>query len=808
MQTENLNNGQMVESESTFDTKGLLLSFLNHWKWFVLSVVICLAIAVIYIASVIPTYRLDASIYLRETSETASNALSMNATDPMVAFKNFIDETELEVMKSHNNLIKIVDSLNLTSTYYYKGALRDEPLYLNSPVAVKMDSVALRTLKSPITLTIDPEDNDLFTITAKTVFNGVKEEKVIRSSKLPVAFELSHGSVTVERNSLIPDFEHPVVAVIQSPRAMAGLITSNLNIEFAKNSEKIIRISLLDQDIRRGSDIIEAILDFYNRDIIEEKNRSAIQTEAFILDRLVMINNELKDVENRLQEYRQAHNINDIQAQTQLNLTQQSNYEQQMAEIDADMALFDEIEALVRNSETHQTLPTAINYPALTTIIETYNSKVNQYNRALAGSTVNNPLVSRMLEELNGDRMRIMQTIATGKRNVSARRTNLKRLENAASGELASMPPVDKGLQEIFREQQVKVNIYTFLLQRREEIALQKTLATNTARLIDDPLPEGPVEPRKPLILALAIIIGLAIPAGLIFMRKSLFPSFSTKDDLERITKVPILGEISRSKDNTKPIVIGENVATSIAELFRLLRNNLEFTKAGGKNKVILVTSATSGEGKSFVASNLAMTYALSNKKVLLIGLDLRRPRLDNIFGCGNRQGVTTYLSGKVNDINDLIKSYSEKPNLHILTAGPIPPNPNELLISNKMEEMIDTLKNEYDIIIIDSAPIGLVSDTYLITRYADVQIFVTRADYSSRRNIKELHDAIAANKLSSPYIVLNDVNMNSRSYSYQRYGNYGRYGYSYGYGYGDKPEKHHSHKKENALIRFIKGRK
>lgn len=789
-EAENNNNIKRHEEES-FDTTGLLLAFLANWKWFVLSVIVCIVIAYFSIASKIPVYQVNASIYLSDDQNSGKNAFSMNSSDPMVALKNYIDETELEGMKSKNNVIKIVDSLNLAYSYYRKGRLRNIPLYENNAIIARLDSTSLRSLSSGIEISVETVSDGKYDITARTSFNGVEEKKEFKASGLPVDIELSQGTVSLTRSPIIADFQGTEIIKIVNPRTAAAKISSQLNIEFAKNSEKIIRVSVLTDVMKRGVDIIDALLDFYNRSIIEEKNRSAIQTEAFILDRLVMISGELKDVENRLQAYRQAHNITDIQTQSNLNLNLQSNYEQQMAEVEAEMNIFDEIERIVSSSDTYETLPAAVNNNTITSIIEAYNRKVGQLNRTLEGSTPDNPLVLTMKDELSRDKVRIMQNLATAKRALVARGNSIRSLENRSSGQLASTPTIDKGLQEIFREQQVKVNIYTFLLQRREEIALQKTMATNTARLIDDPVGGGIVSPQRTKTYGIAFLLGLLIPAAIIFIRRILFPIFSDQEELERITRVPILGEICENTGKEESsLVVGENVSTPIAELFRLLRNNISFTRSGANSKVILVTSSISGEGKTFIASNLALTYALMGKKVVVIGMDLRRPMLAHNFGLTNQRGVTTYLSGQERDIDTLIVQSQVNANLYVLPAGPIPPNPNELLMSANMTRMMSELRNEFDYVIIDSAPIGMISDTFLITRHSDLQLYVTRANYSTKSSLKVLHQAVDSDKFSSVYIILNGVNIASNSYLYRRYGEYGHYGrkgHAYGYGYAAK---------------------
>ena len=753
---------------------------------------VCVVLAVFKIVTTVPVYNMESAIYLNDDNTNSRNAFNLNdAANPMVAFKNYIDETEIEVLKSRNNLKKIVDSLKLTYTYTEKGLFRSKPLYRKNPVGASMDSASLAGLKAPIFIEVKSKDDNKFDISVETEFEENTEEKDFKDQTLPFSFDLSYGKVNLYLNPT-DTLDGTEKIVIVSPKAAAKDLSERFNIEFAKNSEKIISVSFLTNSQQEGTDVIKALVDFYNKDIIEEKNQSAVQTEAFILDRLIMISNELKDVEDRLKEYREAHNVTNLLEQSRLNLTLKSDYELKKTEIEAQMRILEEIEKEVSKANSYETLPALINNnETMAQIIEDYNKKVNKLNRALMGGTADNPLVRTMQEELNRDKIRVLQNIKTSKESLSTERNSIRALENQSASQLASTPSVDKGFNEIFREQQVKVSIYTFLLQRREEIALQKTLATNTARLIDDPNGEYPVSPRKLLLLAAAILLGLIIPASIIFVRRILFPVFGDKEELERLTKVPVLGEICNSDDKEhREIVVGKNVSSAIAELFRLLRNNIAFTRAGQDSRVILITSSISGEGKTFITSNLAMTYALMGKKVVVVGLDLRSPMLAHSFGLSNNEGVTTYLTGQQEDLNKLIKKTDYSSNLSVLPAGPVPPNPNELLMSDRMKHMIETLREEYDYVLLDTAPIGLISDTFLITRFSDLQLYVSRANYTSKKCLRELDSAIASGKFSSVYIVLNGVDMAAGSYTYRRYGAYGGYGKKnapYGYGYGKK---------------------
>ena len=774
-------------NEELIDTTGLLLDFLAQWKWFVLCVIACLIAAYFHIATIVPTYQVNASLYLNNQSTGSANATTLAGGAQLVAMKNYIDQTELEILKSRNNVIDIVDSLKMYYSYWRVGNLRDIPLYGNNAIEVALDSVSLSNLSSQITLTVsNGKKKDSYDVTAETYFNGAKEEKKFDGVALPFEIELSQGTVTVSRVSHIPSLIGTEKIYIRNPRSAAAGLSGSLNLAFDQKAPYIVRIAYYTALPGLGVDVINSLVDFYNRQIMEDQNRSAVQTEAFILERLVMINDELRDVEQRLQDYRQAHNIANLDQQVSTSLSAKTASENQLANIEAEMQMIRAIESEVNRADVYTTLPSVSSDQTLNSVLEAYNKKVIQLNRILETSTPDNPVVARLQEDLTRDKTRILQNIASVKNNINVRRSTVASLEGRSAGTLASLPPIDKGLQEIFREQQVKVNIYTFLLQRREEIALQKSLATPTARLIDNPVGSGPVSPKTTSIYLVAFIIGLAIPAVIIFLKRFFFHVYKDQEELQRLTNIPIIGEISAdTSKEAKSIVVGANVSTAIAELFRLLRNNIGFTRNGADKKVILVTSSVSGEGKTFVSTNLAMTYALTGKKVVVVGFDIRRPALAHKFGLTNSQGVTTFLSGQVNDIKSLIHQSAESENLYIIPAGPVPPNPNELLLSENMKRLMDQLRHDFDIVILDTAPIGVISDTFIIIPYSDIQLYVTRASYSTKSSLKVLHQAVRDNRLSDPYIVLNGVDITSGSYSYRKYGHYYHTGnHTYGYGY------------------------
>lgn len=504
-------NAENKKQEDAFDLVGLLFEYLAKWKWFVLSILVAIAVAYYYIATIIPTYEVSASIYLSdENVGGGSTAIAMGHDNPMLT-KNYIDETEIEILKSRNNLIKIVDSLDLSYSYYTIGTVRDIPIYGTNAVRAELDSISLRSLSSPITVLVD-KSGDTYEFKISSTYGDIKEDKVFKTDTLPCIVETSQGTLTLFASEITNQLDKTQKIVITNPASVAGALAESLRIEFAKNSSTILRITCSTPIVQQGKDIINALLAFYNQDIVIDKNRSAEQTEAFINERLQVISGEVEDVEQRLQQYRQDNNISNQDAQTQLNLSQQNVTANQLAEIDTQLDLIGSVENIIARQDDYQIIPSVVGSSALSELIETYNNKVNQLNRLLQSSTDDSPIVIQCKNELNQSKSRILRTIGSVKNNLRAERGTIARIERQSQGHLSNTPEIDKGLQAIYREQEVKNSIYTYLLQKQIEVAMQKTLATPTARLIDNPSGGGPVSPRTMTIYGIAALIGFCCP--------------------------------------------------------------------------------------------------------------------------------------------------------------------------------------------------------------------------------------------------------------------------------------------------------
>ena len=790
--TENTSKKSLSSLDDSFDIMGLLLDYLSNIKYFILCSVICCGIGYYLYSTKTPTYNVSASIYLNNESQS-SGSFALNSTpEAMLGPTGYLDETELEILKSRNSIVNIVDTLGLVYKYYKVGKFKDIPVYGNNPIVAEMSQADLINLSSPIQFNIN-EYEGKYKVILKTNYHGIDTDEEFVTS-LPAKVQTPHGEVNLSLSKIASRFDGEQKIIIDKRLSVAQSISSNLTIAYSPNSMTIIKIIYSTPVIAMGEDIIYALVDLYNQNIIEDKNRSAVQTEEFILDRLVMISSELKDVEQRLENYKRDHNIaTSVESQAAIYSSKTDATAEQLDQIDLQLQLLDEVNAAVLRQNDYSPIAQICDDAELSSLIEQYNTKVSQLHRTLETVTNDNPLAVKMKDDISREKSKLVQSIRSVKNNLLARRRAISSKNTENSGKLATVPTIDKGLQEIFREQQVKVNIYTFLLQRREEIALQKALATPTAYLIDSPLGIGPISPKLSSHIGASLLIGLLIPALIIFLIRLFFPVFKDKDELKRVTDVSILGEICHIDGKVTGIILKENSDDNASELIKLLRVNIEMVLNGlGKDKnVILTTSTISGEGKSFCVANIAAAFAIKGKKVLVIGADVRRPVIHHLYNVDREPGLTNFLMGNITDYKDIIKSCDVSPNLYIVPTGPIPPNPNELLSNGKFEDLLAIVRKEYDYVFIDSAPVGIISDTLIISHLSDMQLYIARANYTKRNCISIMKSEIASGRLSHCYLILNDVNITSSSYSYRRYGNYGNYGnYGYGYGYGNHTKK------------------
>ena len=613
---------------------------------------------------------------------------------------------------------------------------------------------------------------------------------------------------------------------ILSPRMASNKYVSELQVAQTAKSTSIAQLQLTDEVPQRSLDYLKQLAIVYNRQANEDKNTIALRTDKFINDRLGKINAELGKTEGQLQNYKQQNGIVELKMNAGNSVANQNNSELKLAEVETQIELFNTIAREVESSSRNlsQVIPSNVGLDdqSSTSLINKYNELVLERNRLLRSASESSPVVEPLtaqIRELNGN---IRRAIGAARQNLLIQRDAVLSQVNKFNEQVAETPQQERMLTQIDRQQEVKSGLYLMLLQKREENNISLAATADKGKLIDDPQLLGKISPKSTSIMLVALLIGLVLPVLVILILQFFRYKIEGHDDVARLTKLPIIADVAIASNKAKgkaDIVVHENQNNQMEEIFRSMRTNLQFMLKEGQ-KVVLFTSSTSGEGKTFNAANLSVSFGLLGKKVILVGLDIRRPRLAELFGINDhKHGITNLLvkdNPTIEDIYEQILPSGVNKNLDLLMAGPIPPNPAELIARNSLDIIINLLKEKYDYIMIDTAPVGLVTDTLQIARVANASIYMCRADYTPKSSFNLINALANEKKFPNMAIVLNGIDMSKRKYSYYygyggygKYGRYGRasYGTSYGqygnYGnYGNYANSHYGNKHDDSIKR------
>ena len=601
---------------------------------------------------------------------------------------------------------------------------------------------------------------------------------------------------------------------------------NELQVAQTAKSTSIAQLQLTDEVPQRSLDYLKQLAIVYNRQANEDKNTIALRTDKFINDRLGKINAELGKTEGQLQNYKQQNGIVELKMNAGNSVANQNSSELKLAEVETQIELFNTIAREVESSSRNlsQVIPSNVGLDdqSSTSLINKYNELVLERNRLLRSASESSPVVEPLtaqIRELNGN---IRRAISAARQNLQIQRDAVLSQVNKFNEQVAETPQQERMLTQIDRQQEVKSGLYLMLLQKREENNISLAATADKGKLIDDPQLLGKISPKSTSIMLVALLIGLVLPVLVILILQFFRYKIEGHDDVARLTKLPIIADVAIASNKAKgkaDIVVHENQNNQMEEIFRSMRTNLQFMLKEGQ-KVVLFTSSTSGEGKTFNAANLSVSFGLLGKKVILVGLDIRRPRLAELFGINDhKHGITNLLvkdNPTIEDIYEQILPSGVNKNLDLLMAGPIPPNPAELIARNSLDIIINLLKEKYDYIMIDTAPVGLVTDTLQIARVADASIYMCRADYTPKSSFNLINALANEKKFPNMAIVLNGIDMSKRKYSYYygyggygKYGRYGRasYGTSYGqygnYGnYGNYANSHYGNKHDDSIKR------
>lgn len=811
--------------KSAFDFQTIYTMLVLNWKWFVLSVILCLGCGAIYLRYKTPTFQAQAKMLIKDDESnnraTGKSAL-LTASNLGIMTNSAGIDNEMEILTSLSIAQQAVRDLKLYTTYKAKGKIKDQLMYKTEPVFVDLDPGHLEKLTYPIQLVITRDGNEYkvkgqytasaFEETEKTVY---EIEKTLNG--LPARISTRVGTITLNANSQVaPMADGATIKVtIVAPKYMAMKYVKALSVSPTSKTTTIAQMVLTDEIPQRAVDYLRQLTVCYNRQANEDKNEIAVRTEEFINGRLEKINAELGSTEGSLEAYKKRNNMVELKLNAAQSVQNQDIFSQKLAEANTQVALLQSISQYMNDpANQYQTLPSNVGLTdqSATQLINKYNDIVLTRNRLLRSASESSPTVTPLTAQLDDLSASIRRAIAQAQKNMATQRQSVAEQYSKYVGQTSATPEQERILTQIGRQQDVKSGLYLMLLQKREENSISLAATADKGKLIDDPQYAGKVSPRGSIIMLLALVLGFLIPGGILYIINFLKFRIEGHDDVEKLTKLPILADIAVAGEGTKTkgdIVVHENKNNQMEEVFRSLRTNLQFIMSKDQ-KVILFTSSLSGEGKTFTAANLAVSFALLDKKVVLVGLDIRKPRLAELFEIkDHHHGITNLLSmanPTAEDVEKQILNSNVNDNLDILMGGPIPPNPTELIARPTLEMVIDTLKEKYDYVLIDSAPVGLVTDTLQIGRVADATIIMCRADYTPKDSFNYINDLARDNKLPHMTIAINGIDMSKKKYGYYygygRYGRYARYGrYSnHRYGYGNYGNSRYGNENDTSI--------
>lgn len=812
MKEEFANERQREADDEKIDIQEVLFKYIIHWPWFVGAVLVCLIGAWIYLRMATPVYNISATVLIKDDKKGGNTGgmagLEELGLSGLISSSQNIDN-ELEVLRSKTLVKEVVNQLNLYVSYADQDEFPSKNMYKTSPVIVSLTPQEAEKLSDPmiVEMSLYPQGSLDVGVTI-----GDKEYQK-HFEELPAVFPMDEGTLAFFQSpdSLMANKDtteessaqnvRRITAKINSPMKVARVYCENLTIEPTSKTTSVAVISLKNSSLQRGQDFINQLLEMYNRNTNNDKNEIAQKTAEFIDERIDIISKELGNTEANLENFKRNAGITDLTSEAQIALTGNAEYEKKRVENRTQISLLEDLRKYIRGNE-YEVLPSNVGLQdaALVATIERYNEMLVERKRLLRTSTENNPAIVNLDTSIRAMKSNVQATLDGTLQGMLITKADLDREANRFSRRISDAPGQERQFVSIARQQKIKAGLYLMLLQKREENAIALAATANNAKIIDEAIADDiPVSPKRKIIYLIALVLGVGIPVGIIYLIGLTKFRLEGRADVEKLTTVPIVGDIPLTDEKNEKdgsIAVFENQNNLMSETFRNIRTNLQFMLQNDK-KVILVTSTVSGEGKSFISANLAISLSLLGKKVVIVGLDIRKPGLNKVFRLSTKEkGITLYLANPDTDLMSLVQPSDVNKNLSILPGGTVPPNPTELLARDGLDKAIEILKKNFDYVILDTAPVGMVTDTLLIGRVADLSVYVCRADYTHKVEYTLINELAEEKKLPNICTVINGVDLKRRKYGYYYgYGKYGKYygygkRYGYGYGYGQENNK------------------
>ena len=745
----------------------LLFRYVPYWPIFLLALILCGGAAWFYLRITPPQYEVTASIMIKDEKKGSTDGQTVNQLNQMSEKR--IVENESEIFQSRTLMQEVVNNLSLYATFFEKDQFTAKPAYSLSPVKIHFaDPSNIKASDKKIPFQYSEKDSSV----------------IIGTKKYPLRQFVStdYGFLQFLPNkSYDPEAKtsNELSFTLSNPQKIAATLLSELKASPSTKLTSVLLLSMKDSDPKRGEDIINELIAAYNKKTLQEKNRVADSTSALLENRLKLVEQELSDIEKKAQSYKATRGAVDISTQGRLYLENLAATDNQLTDINVQISSLDEVEKYVRAKDNKSGIvPSSVGIkdPILTDLLNKKYQLELDYEKLKKTTGENNPMVTSIKDQISKISPSILENIENQRKTLEAGRQNLNTATNSYSSMLYSIPEKEREIIDISRQQSIKSNLYAFLLQKKEESDLAHTFNLEDTRIIDKAQASFlPVSPNKGIIYGIAVILGLGLPIGLLAFKELFNRKILYRHEIEKLTAAPIIGEVAHDKSKDA-IVIKEGKRTFVAEQFRRLRASLGYLGGKSGKKKILVTSSLPKEGKSFVALNLALSLALTNKRVILVELDLSNPSLSNKLEVSYDEGASDFLSGE-SEPEDIIKRTTAHKNLFFIPSGTLPDNPSELLLSEKLNDLLNYLEEVFDVVIIDSAPASLLSDAYILSPLCDTTLYVVKHGFTPKSYLERLDEETdSENKLTNMKIVFNDI----RSRGFMK----NAYGYGYGYGY------------------------
>lgn len=758
------------EKEEEFNLRLFLLKYLRYWYWFIIALAVTLGGAYFYLQYTVPIYKITASILIKDEKKgmTGGNEL-LKELDMFNGSK--IVENEMEVLKSRALMEKVIDGLNLTVSYYDEGTLRDNELFQKSPIGINYTQLQKEAYLKPLYIrTIDAQHFELLDDAQQSLGNYLYTQ--------PVTTSYGRFRVFLTQPKMAPNGRVVKVRFANRETLIESTIKL-LQVELINLKSTVLQLTMEVAVPEKGQAILTKLLESYTYSALEDKNLEASNTLRFIEDRLRLITGELTVVEKDVESYKTSQGITDLSTEANLFLEKVKENDTKLNEVDIQLKVLEGVERYLQSGQgTVAPASLMVTDPILTSFIEKLGELELQREKLSRTVQPGNPFLETLNTQVSNTKQAIRENVSNQKNGLLVTRSSLAGLNKRFESSISRIPRKEREFVTIQRQQNIKENLYLLLLQKREETALSYASTVTDSRIVDKPYSTPkPIKPNNKLIYLIALLIGVVVPAAVLNIRELLNDRVQSRKEIETTTGLSVFGEVSLKPKELKTNILDPQSRSFITEQFRILRTNLQYitTENREKGQAFLFTSSTSGEGKSFITLNLAMSIATLGKRVVILELDMRKPKLTKYLGLTREKGLSNYLAGAADAMEVAQKTDFE--NLFLASCGPIPPNPAELLSNGKIEALLSTYREYFDYVLLDTPPVGLVTDSLILSPMVDACFYIVRHEVTVQKDLNILTDLKKFNKFKSLNVIFNGVNYrNSQEY---------RYGYGYGYKYG-----------------------